>query len=85
VNNDLKIGHVRLQLECVCDKCGLRSNVKVDVRTHSCNSVYVWWGAVVVHMQVSSYATPCLRSNVHDTFERRVRSNFFFFFKKFTK
>jgi hypothetical protein len=50
-NSDLKIGHVRLQLECVrtyvsafdrthaeciCVKCALHWNVKVDVQTHSC-------------------------------------------------
>jgi hypothetical protein len=88
-NSDLKIGYVRLQLECVrthistfdrthaeciSEKCALRLNVKVDVRTHSCNNVCVWWGTAVEHTQVSSYTTPRLRSNVHDTFERRVHS-----------
>jgi hypothetical protein len=57
MNSDLKIGHVSPKIECVrthvsafdhtraeciCAKCALRSNVKVDVRTHTCNSVCVW-------------------------------------------
>jgi hypothetical protein len=99
-NSDLRIGHVRLQLECIrthvsafdCTraeyirvKCALRSNITVDVRTHSCNSVCVWWGVALEHTQVSSYVTPRLHSNVYDMFERRVHSKQIFFFKIFTK
>jgi hypothetical protein len=60
MNSDLKIGHVspktecvrmhvstfnRTRAECISVKCALRSNVKVDIRTHSCINVCVWWGA----------------------------------------
>jgi hypothetical protein len=37
----------------------------------------VCWGATVEHTKVSSYAALCTRSNVHDTFERRVQRIFF--------
>jgi hypothetical protein len=102
MNSDLKIGHVSPKTECVrmhisafdrtraeyiCVKCALHSNVKVDVRTHLCNIVCVWWGAAVEHMKVSSYAALCTRSNIHDMFERTVQTKkkvfcflFFFFF-----
>jgi hypothetical protein len=92
---DLKIGHVspktecvrthisafdRTRAKCICVKCALRLNIKVDVRTHSCISVCVWWGAAVEHTLVSSYAAPRLRSNVYDMFERSVHKKFFFYF-----
>jgi hypothetical protein len=80
----------RTHAECIYVKCALRLNVKVDVRTHSCNSVCVWWGAAVEHTKVSLYAIQCTRSNVHDTFERIVQTTnvcvcVFFFTKIFTE
>jgi hypothetical protein len=43
----------------------------------------VCWGAMVEHTKVSSYTAPCRRSNLHDTFKRRVQR--IFFFELFTK
>jgi hypothetical protein len=46
-------------------KNALRSNVKVDVRTQTCNSVCECWGTAVEHTKVRSNAAPCTHSNVH--------------------
>jgi hypothetical protein len=76
--------HIRV--ECMCNRGALRLNVKVEVQTHSCNNMCVWRGATVEHTQVSSYATPCLRSNAKVAFECSVQIFFFFFYKnKYTK
>jgi hypothetical protein len=46
-------------------KNALSSNVKVDVRTQTCNSVCECWGTAVEHTKVRSNAAPCTHSNVH--------------------
>jgi hypothetical protein len=95
MNSDLKIGHVSPKTECVrtyvsafectCAECVCQELSAFERKGgHSSafvqQCVCVWWGIAVEHTKVSSYATPRLRSNIHDMYERKVHSKFFFCF-----
>jgi hypothetical protein len=72
----------RTRAECMVSSESCVRTYRVSSNACVQGSVCVCWGATVEHMKVSSYAAPCTRSNVHDTFERRVQRKMFFFFKE---